>query len=83
MRRKTSQDLLPLKHEATPDGQYDIYPAYPIGDGKINIGYQALADQIKAHKRIVIDGYVGVFRDDMRHELDKALSADGLNITWF
>lgn len=80
--RKTSQELAPLHHPSLPAGQYDIYPAFPIGDGKMGIGSEALADDLRQHRRVVIDGYVGVLWDLLREQLDAALKAQGVTMTW-
>ncbi len=80
--RKTSQELAPLHHPSLPDGQYDIYPAFPIGDGKIDIGSEALADVLHQHKRVVIDGYVGVLWDLLREQITAAFKARGVDAAW-
>jgi mannose-6-phosphate isomerase class I len=80
--RKSSQELAPLHHPSLPDGQYDIYPAFPIGDGKISIGNEALADVLHQHKRVVIDGYVGVLWDLLRDQLDADFKAQGVTVAW-
>ncbi len=60
MKRKTSQYLLPVKKEKNTGNTYDINPTHSIVDGKISIGYEALADRIANEKTVIIDGYVGV-----------------------
>jgi mannose-6-phosphate isomerase class I len=80
--RKTTQDLLPVEHKPTPVGQYDIYPAFPINDGKIGVGFEDLADRIARHERIVIDGYIGVMWEEFRAKLDVALQALGKKVHW-
>lgn len=82
MLRKTTQDLAPLQHKTPQPGQYDIYPAFPAGDGKISVGYRSLAEQIKAHPRVVIDGYGGVFWDQFHASLDRALRQAGVTASW-
>ncbi len=80
--RKTSQELAPLLHPSVSHGQYDIYPAFPIGDGKIGVGIEALADALRHHSRVIIDGYIGIFWDHLRDELDAALHAKGVAAAW-
>jgi mannose-6-phosphate isomerase class I len=80
--RTTSQHLLPIHHTPTPAGQYDIYPAFPIGSGKIQAGYAALAQRLKGQQRIVIDGYVGVLWEHFREQLDTQLQAIGIHAVW-
>ncbi len=82
MDRKTTQKLLPIRWQPTEAGQYDIYPAFPIGNGKIGMGYEALASKMRRHQRIVIDGYIGVFWDELQAELDRALRLLGVTAVW-
>lgn len=82
MLRKTSQGLAPLRHQPPPEGQYDLYPAFDIGENKLGVEIQALADHLRAHPRIMLDGYIGVFWDKLRDELEAAFAAQGLTVTW-
>ncbi|MCB8921649.1 MAG: class I mannose-6-phosphate isomerase [Ardenticatenaceae bacterium] len=82
MKRKTTQDLIPTRHQPTQAGQYDIYPAFPIDDAKIGVGYEALATALAHHNRIVIDGYGGVFWDELQAELARELQWQGVAATW-
>src|SRR5262249_1370230 len=80
--RKTTQTLLPSHHSPGAPGQYDCYPGFPIGPGKIALGFAALAGQLHGHLRIVIDGYAGVLWDAVRRQLDEALGARGWRACW-
>ncbi len=80
--RKTSQLLAPIQHTPTPAGQYDLYPAYPIVDGNIVLGYEALAARIAHEKTVIIDGQVGVFWEEFRQQLDDCLQAQGVKASW-
>jgi mannose-6-phosphate isomerase class I len=80
--RKTTQPLLPKYHEPTTRGEYDMYPAYPLGDQKIEHGFLQLASYLIGHPLIVIDGYVGVLWDHFRDELNQALSEHGVQAEW-
>lgn len=80
--RKTTQKLMPGKPPDVPFGSYDLYPAFPIGEHKISTGYRALAEWIATHKQIVLDGYVGVFWDDLQSRLDDELEALGVDAHW-
>lgn len=80
--RETSQDLAPLTHAPTPRGQYDLYPGFPVGEGKIDVGFAALAAAIADAGTVTIDGFVGVFWDDFRMRLAGALAAQGLTARW-
>lgn len=77
--RKTTQMLMPAKHELTPDGQYDIYPAYPLEPGQIRIGFDALVTAINEAAIVVIDGYPGVLWESFREQLEDALGKTSLS----
>ena len=82
MLRKTSQELAPIQHQPTPQGQYDIYPAFPIGDNKLLVGFEPLATYLSHYDRVVIDGFGGVFWDQFRETLDRELHQQGITPAW-
>ncbi len=80
--RKTTQALAPSMHTPTPVGQYDIYPGFPVGSGKIELGYDALAEKLIGHPQVIIDGYGGVFWDNFREQLNLALVRRHVHAAW-
>jgi len=80
--RNTQQYLLPVKKDAAHDVNYDAYPSFNVGDGKIQLGIATLADFIATHKTVVIDGYLGVFWDKIIIGLDGELEKRGLRSRW-
>jgi mannose-6-phosphate isomerase class I len=80
--RKTTQELMPARPRQTPVGQYNIYPGFPLGDGKIQLGFGALAERMARERMVVIDGYVGIFWEDLRARLDASLRARELVVSW-
>jgi mannose-6-phosphate isomerase class I len=80
--RKTTQSLMPVQRSPGPAGEYDIYPAFALGAGKIFSGFEALAERISHHQRVLIDGFAGVLWADFREQLDAALLARGVQATW-
>src|SRR5688572_6763401 len=80
--RKTSQPLLPKNHQPGTSGEYDLYPTYPLGDGKIKHGFPHLASQLIGHSKIAIDGYVGVLWENFQNQLDQALHDQGVQAQW-
>jgi len=80
--RKTTQTLAPVRHQPATEGQYDIYPSFDIGPGKIQLGIAALAQTLQHHKRVQLDGYGGVLWQDLREKLDQHLAALGLQAHW-
>lgn len=80
--RKTQQFLAPVKKEEQ-ELSYDVYPSFPLGNGKIESGAIALANWIAQHKTIVIDGYIGVFWDNVVKTIDAELVKAGKKARWF
>lgn len=58
--RKTSQRLAPATHTPSAVGHYDLHPGFPVGPGKIGLGFEALADLIAGQTQVILDGCVGV-----------------------
>jgi mannose-6-phosphate isomerase class I len=73
---------MPSIRPSTQPNQYDIYPSFPVGPGKIHLGYGALADHIAAARQVVIDGYPGVLWENLRVQLDRELRRRGVRTTW-
>jgi len=67
--RKTTQYLLPEKHERKGDG-FEVWPSYPC-KSVISSGYGPLNKEIRASGKtiILVDGYSGVFWAECRSEL--------------
>jgi mannose-6-phosphate isomerase class I len=80
--RKSSQFILPAKKTAVKPGSYDIYPAFPMKIGSIRSGYDSLADHVRNHPVVIIDGYIGVLWHDLSTGLDLALKRLGINAAW-
>jgi mannose-6-phosphate isomerase class I len=76
------QPLMPVKITAgKPDG-YDIYPYHTLGAGKIFNGYKSLARWIIEKKYVALDGYVGIFWDEVRQYLQDQFEAQGISVNW-
>ncbi|HEX5552161.1 MAG TPA: class I mannose-6-phosphate isomerase, partial [Chitinophagaceae bacterium] len=76
--RKSNQPLLPLhRPDQNVDG-YSLYPAFRLGEEKIHEGAGSLAEYILTHKTVVIDGYAGVFWDDLKQALQDCFKERGL-----
>src|SRR5215469_7612562 len=80
--RNTQQFLAPAHHTPIPIGEYEIYPSFPIGEGKIEIGFAALARKLAGQRQVVIDGYIGVFWEHFRACLNAALAVLNIQPTW-
>ena len=81
--RKTTQFLAPEKSTETTPGNYDIYPAFPIGTGKIKSGAEFIAEWISQYKQVVIDGYVGVFWNQLVKSVNIELNKKGKKANWY
>jgi mannose-6-phosphate isomerase class I len=82
--RKTSQYLMPVKinTEDVPAGVYNVYPFCQLGGNKIHNGYSSMAQWIIQQKTVAIDGFVGVFWDDIKNEIDQLITKEGLTVNW-
>lgn len=80
--RKSDQYLLPVANPGPVDEEYDIYPSLKIKDNQIFAGFESLAEKIRDHRNVIIDGYAGVFFDIFRKKIDEILRKKGLRTTW-
>ncbi|NND80125.1 MAG: hypothetical protein HKN53_09505, partial [Maribacter sp.] len=79
MRRKTSQNLIPLYKKTDDESTYDIYPTYGLNRGVVKTGYAALAREISKESIVIIDGYIGVDWIEVRDALQSSFQEIGLN----
>lgn len=77
--RESTQEPAPSRSSPGEPGTYDIYPSFPVGPGRIELGFDALARRIIASGRssVIIDGYTGVLWDWFVSLLGEALSSRG------
>lgn len=80
--RKTTQHLMPSRRQETGPGQYNIYPSFELGSGRIQAGFDALARQLAGAGQVTIDGFPGVLWADFRARLDAALHSLGVRTHW-
>ena len=80
--RRTEQFLAPLYKPHLSENEYDLYPSFPA-TGELKSGFEALAESISTQEVVAIDGYVGVFFDRMRIQLDPLLLATGKKVYWW
>jgi mannose-6-phosphate isomerase class I len=80
--RKSTQHLMPATKASAVPGRYDIYPVHPLGDGAISNSWQQLANTITIHPVVLLDGYQGIFFDDIRQTLQPLFDTKGLAVTW-
>nr|WP_121270896.1 class I mannose-6-phosphate isomerase [Pedobacter schmidteae] len=61
---------------------YDPAPFYSLGSEKIFTGFNGLIDWIIQQKTILIDGYGGIFFEDVQQQIQNELEARQLTIKW-
>ncbi|MBX9187441.1 hypothetical protein HCG69_04980 [Bacteroides sp. K03] len=82
--RKTSQILLPMQKEKNlTAGSYDIYPVHSIAENQIFVGYRKLAEAIRNERNVIIDGYAGIFFDEIKTRLNEVLAELDVEVTWW
>lgn len=82
--RKSLQFAMPEKLydvDAMP-GKYQIYPTCTIGENKIFCDYATLAQWIILQKTVVIDGYAGVFWENLQSGLHRYFADQNLKVNW-
>nr|WP_281166883.1 ROK family protein [Segetibacter koreensis] len=80
--RKTNQFLVPLERPVNTIKGYDIFPAFPLSGAFMQTGYATLAEAIKDKKTVIIEGYSGVFWDEMVSCLNAVLTRQNKKVTW-
>ncbi|MHA7108651.1 class I mannose-6-phosphate isomerase [Sunxiuqinia elliptica] len=80
--RKTSQYLMPAQKEEESAGDYGLYPAHSLGEGKIHLGVESLVEELEKHETIIIDGYQGVFFEKLKEKLDAQFKQKGIDVNW-
>jgi mannose-6-phosphate isomerase class I len=80
--RKSMQPLMSATHIPPPAGQFDIYPSFPIGSGRIELGFDALARQFVPHERVIIDSACGMMWNSFREQLARSLAVLGVHYEW-
>ncbi|HRY34250.1 MAG TPA: class I mannose-6-phosphate isomerase [Bacteroidales bacterium] len=80
--RKTAQVLLPVLKPEAREGAYDIYPVHPLGGNQISGGYQSLAEEMARRPAVALDGYAGVFFEEIREGLQECFDKAGRPVRW-
>lgn len=83
--RESTQEPAPARHEPGAPGKYDIYPSFPIGPGRIGLGFDALAGRIivAGVSTVIIDGFVGVLWERLASSLGSALTKQGVQARFY
>lgn len=80
--RKTSQKLAPAERPLPPPGQYDLYPAFPLQSGQVQLGFESLAERLASCNQVILDGYGGGLWEHFRQRLQAALAQGGVQARW-
>lgn len=73
---------MPAQKEKEIVGEYGLYPTYSLGEGKIHTGFEKLAAKLSNYKTVLIDGYQGVFYENIREKLEFEFRIKGINTNW-
>lgn len=82
-KRETTQFLAPTKCAPSAKGKYDIYPTFDLGSSKIMVGADRLTKLLieQGCRSIIVDGYVGVFWDELANQIAAQCKALGKTVT--
>jgi len=83
--RNSTQPLLPvnvLTQKNSADKNYNAVPFHSLGDSKIFNGYVSLTQWIIEQQTVVIEGYGGVFFDDIQQHIQTELERSGRTVAW-
>jgi mannose-6-phosphate isomerase class I len=82
--RKTEQHLMPsqLSDSRLEKEGYNIYPVSHLEENKIFNGYDSFTDWIISQKTVRIDGYAGIFWQEIKLAIADALSQKGVSVSW-
>lgn len=83
--RNSVSPVLPAQKPVSESEGYDIYPTHSLGSKKIKIGYKSLMDFIreKGTHKIIIDGNIGTFWDEVVTQLNLDFTSAGVNVSWY
>lgn len=82
MIRKTEQPIMPIEENDNNLNNYDPFPSFGIGESKIAMGYQELAEVMIEHRTVIIDGYGGVLWDKFKSGLADVFDKKCINVSW-
>ncbi|WP_346855586.1 class I mannose-6-phosphate isomerase [uncultured Draconibacterium sp.] len=80
--RKSSQFLMPAQKGSERIGDYSLYPTHSLGEEKISLGFEKLAHEFQRHKTVILDGYQGVFFENLREKLEIHFHHNGVKSNW-
>lgn len=82
LKRSTTQFLMPYRKSGAQPDSYDIYPSFKLDERQIFTDFEQLAQKIFSQPIVVVDGYIGVYFDVFREELQQLADRSGINVSW-
>lgn len=81
-KRKTTQGVLPVYKSDLQTNKYELFPTHHTS-AMVYAGFDQLAEEISRQKKVIIDGYGGMYWEVLREQLQNASSLIGKNIFWY
>lgn len=73
---------MPAEKQKENIGRYGLYPTHSVGENKIQNGFESLAKEIRNNKTIIIDGYLGIFYENIKNNLQSNFEKLGIKTNW-
>ncbi|NRF41422.1 class I mannose-6-phosphate isomerase [Pedobacter foliorum] len=82
--RNSTQPLLQqhVYEGSNIESDYNPIPYHKLGKGKIYSGFGSLVAWIIEQKNVLIDGYGGVFFNEIQQEVQQKLEENGFSVKW-
>lgn len=83
-KRLTQQALLPRQRTTAADDNstYELYPSHALARGHIFSGYASLVNWMLQYPVVLIDGYAGIFWEEIKEAIEKECSARNQPLHW-
>lgn len=81
--RRTLQPLLPVNTGTVPAGKsYESTPFFRLGSQMISNGFEELTNWIIGQGTVLIDGYAGVFFEEIQFQIQEELDKRDISVKW-
>ncbi len=83
-KRASIQNPLPVraKHKEEGHSQYTVFPYQSIDQGEIFVGYDKLVDWMLGYGLIIVDGFSGVFWEEIQINISNRTTQLGLKVNF-
>lgn len=72
----------PLSPPETGQGTYNIFPVFPLDEAEIKYGFSRLADELRAYRTILLDGFSGVIWSSVKQAVTRRLETLDFDVNW-